>query len=221
MPALVVAAIVASCLSSCSRKPVLPALNAADSLNIVQSNFAHRAEVDVFFRTDPNSPFRRDTTISYHGLRWYPIDPLYCATSVLRRYDSPDTVIVMGTRGEKRHELRYGWFEFVVPDEQRNPVLIRLNVYKFTPYDGQRYFLFKDNLNVWFTDRTTGHETYGVGRYVDCGTEVPDKSHLYTIDLNQAYNPYCAYSSLYSCPIPPKEDTIGIALRVGEMKYHE
>ncbi len=206
--------------SSCSRKPELPVLSAADSLRIVRDNLEHRTEVDSFFRTDPGSPFKRDTAAEYRGLRWYPIDPRFCVSSELHRYDDPETVLVKGTKGEDRRELRYGYFEFVLPDTGGTPVPVRLNVYKFTPYDGQRYVLYRDNLSVWFTDRTTGNETYGVGRYIDVGTESSDARHVYQIDFNKAYNPYCAYSSMYSCAVPRKEDHLNLAVRAGELTYH-
>jgi uncharacterized protein len=206
---------------SCTQQVRLPALSAADSLKIATENQAHRESVDEFFRTDPGSPFRRDSSIAYHGLRWFPINPRYRALSILHRYDHPDTVVVMGTRGEKRRNLRYGYFEFALPDENGRAKLCRLNVYKFTPYDGQRYLLYRDNLSVWFTDRTTGKETYDVGRYVEIGNEVDDPSHMYVIDLNKAYNPYCAYSSLYSCAVPREEDRLDVAVRAGELKYHD
>ncbi len=208
-------------LVSCTRRAEFPRLSGADSLNILQENVAHRAEVDSFFRDDPGSPFRRDSSITFHGIRWFPVDPRYRGTSVLHRYEAADTVSVFGTKGEERKQLRYGYFEVVLPDEQGIPVQVRLNVYKFTPYDGQRYLLFRNHLSVWFTDLTTGKETYGVGRYVDVGDEDPDPGHVYTIDLNMAYNPYCAYSAMYSCAIPRKEDHLDIPLRAGEMKYHD
>ena len=208
-------------INACGKSPELPLLSAVDSLAIVDDNIQHRADAEEFFRAGEGSPFVRDTTIEFHGLHWYPINPLYRGTSVLHRYQHPDTVIVLGTKGEERKQLRYGYFEFVVPDDKGIPTTIRLNVYKFTPYDVKRYALYKDNLSVWFTDLTTGKETYDVGRYVEIGTESADANHLYTIDLNKAYNPYCAYSDLYSCAVPRKEDHLTIALRAGEMKYHE
>jgi uncharacterized protein (DUF1684 family) len=208
-------------VTGCSHAPVLPPLSSADSLSIVEDNIAHRVYMDRFFRSDPGSPFRRDTTISYHGIKWYPVDPHFRGVSMLHRYADPETVNVMGTRGETRRQLRYGYFEFVVPGEKGTPTLLKLNVYKFTPYDGQRYVLYRDNLSVWFTDRTTGEETYNVGRYVEIGNEDPDPSHSYAIDLNKAFNPYCAYSAMYSCAIPRQEDHVALALRVGEMKYHK
>lgn len=206
---------------SCARQAELPAISAADSLTIVTENQAHRESVDEFFRTDPGSPFRRDSSVAYHGIRWFPVDPRYRASSVLHRYDHPETVVVLGTRGEERRNLKYGYFEFVLPDENGRAKLCKLNVYKFTPYDGQRYLLYRDNLSVWFTDLTTGKETYGVGRYVEIGNEVAESSHVYVIDLNKAYNPYCAYSSLYSCAVPRQEDRLTIAVRAGELKYHD
>lgn len=219
---LLLISIPALCLvpTSCSRKPELPALSAADSLDIVRNNLEHRVEVDSFFRSDPGSPFKRDTTAEYRSLRWYPVDPHFCVFSELHRYENPETVIVKGTKGEDRRELRYGYFQFVLPDTDGTPLPMKINVYKFTPYDGQRYLLYRDNLSVWFTDRTTGKETYGVGRYIDVGTEVPEAGHLYRIDFNKAYNPYCAYSNMYSCAVPRKEDHLDVAVRAGELTYH-
>jgi uncharacterized protein (DUF1684 family) len=208
-------------LLSCNRKIEFPVLSTADSLTIVDDNVKHRAAVEMFFKGDPDSPFRRDSSTRFHGIKWFPVNIRYAGRSVLHRYDRAAIVTVMGTKGEERKEMRYGYFEFVIPDDSGAPVLIRLNVYKFTPYDEKRYAMYKDNLMVWFTDKTTGKETYHVGRYVDIGRELPDPSHVYTIDLNKAYNPYCAYSDMYSCAIPRKEDHLDIALRVGEMKYHE
>ncbi|MER3523273.1 MAG: hypothetical protein C4326_04215 [Ignavibacteria bacterium] len=206
-------------LVGCS-KQTRPTLSAEDSLAIVRDNERHRAAMDEFFRNDPESPFRRDTSVRYEGLTWYPIDPQYCGKSVLHRYEHPETVIVFGTKGEERRNLRYGYFEFDVPDENGSMKRIRLNVYKFTPYDAKRYALYRNVLSVWFTDKTTGTETYHVGRYVEIGEEHPDPGHVYTIDLNKAYTPYCAYSDLYSCAIPRKEDHLDVAIRAGEKTYH-
>ncbi len=208
-------------LGSCAReKNGLPPLSPADSLAIARDNTVHRAQVDEFFGSDPDSPFQRDTSISYHGLKWFPVNPRYCVHSVLHRYEHPDTVVVLGTKGESRRQLRYGYFAFTLRDEHGTARQCTLNVYKFTPHDPQRYALYKDNLSLWFTDRTTGEETYEVGRYIEMGVEDPDPSFEYTIDFNKAFNPYCAYSSLYSCAIPTKDDHLDLALRVGEQRYH-
>lgn len=203
-------------LFSCSRQHPLPPLTAADSVQIMQDNILHRSEVERYFALHPESPFRIDTTAPFHGLRWFPIDPRFRGVSVLHRYDPAETVTVMGTKGEARKQLRYGWFAFPVPDENNTPVTIRLNAY--TPADVHPEG-GGNLLSVWFTDRTTGKETYHVGRYVNPDAVDPDPGHLYTIDLNKAYNPYCAYSDAYSCAVPREEDHIDLLLRVGEKTY--
>ena len=207
--------------AGCSRSARFAPLSSTDSSAVVQDNVAHRDTMDRFFREDPASPFRRDSTITYTGLHWFPVDVRFRVQAVLERYASPETVVVMGTRGEQRRHLRYGFFQFVLPDERGDPRSLRLNVYKFTPYDATRYALFRNHLSVWFTDKTTGIETYPVGRYVDIGSEDPDPAHRYTIDFNMAYNPYCAYSALYSCAIPREEDHLDVPVRAGELRYHE
>lgn len=220
IPIVAVAAL-AAILSSCSRQPHLEPMSPQDSAAVVQENILHRAEADTFFRTNEDSPFLRDTSIRYDGIRWFPIDVRYRVHSVLHRYRDPDTVVIMGTRGEERKELRYGYFEFTLPSGAQGAATVRLNVYKFTPYDVQRYALYPDYLGVWFTDSTSGRATYHVGRYLDVGKENPDPNAVYTLDFNMAYNPYCAYSSRYSCAIPRKEDRLAIAVRAGELAYHQ
>ncbi|MCL2877903.1 MAG: DUF1684 domain-containing protein, partial [Acidobacteria bacterium] len=39
------------------------------------------------------------------------------------------------------------------------------------------------------------------------------------LDFNRAYNPYCTYNPEYSCPSPPKENTLPVPIRAGEKKY--
>lgn len=210
----VLTAILFVVLSNCQTNYEHRQWPSADSLRIVQEILAHRAEVDSFFRYDPNSPFHRDTNIQYEGIRWFPPNVKFYHESKLYRYAKPETVIVLGTQGEERKHLKYGYFLLHIEGKE-----IRLHVYRFTPSDAKRYALYKDHLNVWFTDRTTGKETYEVGRYIDVGIESPDPNFVYTINFNDAYNPYCAYSSLYSCAIPRKEDHLDFAVRAGEMKY--
>jgi uncharacterized protein (DUF1684 family) len=203
----------------CSRKLPMPQLTSADSLGIVRENLRHREASDEWFRTNPSSPFLRDTSITYEGAQWFPIDPRLRGASVLYPYAYPETVVVMGTRGEARKQLKYGYFRFTIPDPDGTPTTITMNVYKHTPHDPKRYTLYRHNLSVWFTDQTTGTETYEVGRYINVGNEVPKPSYVYIIDFNKAYNPYCAYSSMFSCAIPLEEDHIDIPIRAGEKKY--
>ena len=61
-------------------------------------------------------------------------------------------------------------------------------------------------------DKTNGKESYGGGRYLDL--EIPEDK-IIILDFNKAYNPYCAYSDRYSCPIPPIENHLDVAINAG------
>lgn len=187
----------------------------ADSLRIINESLQYRRDVESFFRNHPSSPFNTNPPIPYKGLRWYPPDANMYFLSKLERYEKPETVTVMGTRGEKRTQIRYGYFTITIGGQD-----LKLNVYKFTEEDIRLHPALKENLSVWFTDETTGSETYGVGRYVEIEPEHTDPEHLYVINLNNAHNPYCAYNHEYSCAIPTRDDHLPVAIRAGEMSYH-
>jgi uncharacterized protein (DUF1684 family) len=69
-----------------------------------------------------------------------------------------------------------------------------------------------------FTDLTNGEDTYGGGRYIDLYISDIAEGHI-TIDFNKAYNPYCAYSDGYNCPIPPASNSINLEIKAGEKMY--
>ena len=203
-------------VAGCNRhQSQLVRFTSQDSLNIINDILVHRTEIDSVFGHDPSSPFYRDTAVHFTGIKWFPPDVDYYFKSKLFRYEHPETVSVYGTKGEERKHLKYGYFVLEFEGKEYH-----LNVYKFTANDPARFIQYRNYLSVWFTDQTTGKETYNVGRYIDVEDEKSDPNHLYVLNLNNAYNPYCAYTHFYSCAIPPKEDYLDFAVRAGEMKYH-
>jgi uncharacterized protein (DUF1684 family) len=190
--------------------------SAGNISKIVQEILHHRAEVDSAFSNEPSSPFKQDSSIHFTGIKWFSPNLHYYFSSKLNRYPLPEVVTVLGTKGDEREYAKYGYFTFIFLNKE-----YRINVYKFTSKDSARYNTYKNYLSVWFTDETTGKETYHVGRYIDVGEEQTDPNHFYTLDFNNAYNPYCAYSARYSCAIPRKEDYLPFEVRAGEMKYHD
>jgi len=203
-----VAMILASTVFSCSQRD-------PNADQIIRETMAHRSEVDYFFRSDPESPFNHDTSVRYEGIKWFPPEPEFSFRSKLFRYEHAETVLVYGTKGDERKQLKYGYF-LLDYDGKNHP----LNTYREVSPDPSHTTESRNRLSVWFTDETTGKETYEVGRYVEVGEESGDSNHVYTVNLNNAYNPYCAYSALYSCAIPRKEDHLSFSVRAGEMKYH-
>ncbi len=209
--------ITTSLLICCGRKSsTVSRWTPEDSTRIVKEILAHRSGVDSSFRSDPQSPFVRDTSIRFTGIKWFHPNLKYYFTSKLGKYERPETVQVYGTKGDARYYIKYGYFTFDLDGES-----YKLNAYKFTADNSLRSAIYKKYLSVWFTDETTGKETYHVGRYLDVGEENNDSNHLYTLNFNNAYNPYCAYSSLYSCAVPRREDHLPVAVRAGEIKNHD
>jgi len=152
---------------------------------------------------DPQSPRYKE----YKGIPYFPADLSYRYVLPLTRIPEPDTVIIMSTRGNQRRALRVGWFDFLVG---RKPV--RLEATRLLePGNGD------DDFGIFFHDATCGKESYELGRYV--GVEaLPDGR--FVLDFNMTYNPACAYSEYYNCPIPPKGNRIDVAIRAGEQDPH-
>ncbi len=131
----------------------------------------------------------------------------YVFRTRLFRYDHPEQVTILGTKGKNGPWCHTATLAF------RSKKRIPPNVYKsLDPNDPP--------FAVWFMNETTGKQTYPVGDDVDMDDEQPDPQYLYTINLNNAYNPYCAYSSLYTCAVPRKEDHLNFSVLAGELKYH-
>jgi uncharacterized protein (DUF1684 family) len=71
-----------------------------------------------------------------------------------------------------------------------------------------------------FRDATTGKATFGGGRYLldgikgaDLGRDAQGRAIL---DFNFAYNPSCAYSARWICPLAPPENALPVAIHAGE-----
>ncbi len=74
----------------------------------------------------------------------------------------------------------------------------------------------KDGYFLPFVDALAGKETYGAGRYLE---PEPLGKGLFLVDFNLAYNPYCAYNDMWSCPISPAENHLKIPIRAGEKLF--
>jgi uncharacterized protein (DUF1684 family) len=202
-------------ITGCGGKSGSPsALTGKDTAEIVQKILAHRSNLDAMFRNNPDSPFNDQPPIPFTGLKYFPINLKFRFVSKLTKYPRADTVIILGTKGEPRKNLKYGYF--TLESEGKD---YRINVYKFTPEEGANYERIKNALNVWFTDETTGKESYHVGRYLDVGEENSDPDFAYVVDFNDAYNPYCCYNPSYTCAVPLREDHLPFRVEAGEVNY--
>jgi uncharacterized protein len=167
-----------------------------------------RKAKDISFKNDEDSPFNHKSKVHFEPLKYYDVDPSFVFQSKLYQFPVNDTIKVYGTKGEERKAVRFGYVTFNYDKKD-----YKVNVYKGSTKAGQEYY------SIWFTDKTTGEETYGVGRYLDFEFN-PNPDFIYTIDFNLAYNPYCSYSKEYSCAVPLKEDHIDLAIKAGEKRFH-
>ncbi|MEN8193234.1 MAG: DUF1684 domain-containing protein [Bacteroidota bacterium] len=168
-----------------------------------------RAQKDSILHSDPNSPFNFKGKVDFHPLNYFEVNPNFVLTSKFFENESKDTIKVFGTKGEERTAIRFGFLKLKYNEQK-----FQLNIYESIYKDTLKYY------SIWFTDETTNNETYGVGRYINFELN-ENPNHIYSIDFNKAYNPYCAYTSAYSCAIPTKEDHINIAITAGEKKFHD
>ncbi len=168
-----------------------------------------RAAKNEWMKNDPSSPFNKKSKIEFHDLNYFDVDPDYAFKSKLFEYAPKDSVTVMGTKGDERKMVRYGYFK--INHEKKDYII---NFYEGASKSGEKYY------TISFTDRTTNQETYGVGRYIEMELN-PDPNYLYDVDFNLAFSPYCSYSPDYTCSIPLKEDHIPMAIRAGEKKFHD
>jgi uncharacterized protein (DUF1684 family) len=152
---------------------------------------------------DPKSSRFKD----YKGIRYFDIDLSYRYELPLTPNPKPETVTILSTVGNQRSARRIGWFDFTVNGKAYRLEAMRL----LEPGVGE------NDVSVFFRDATSGKDSYALGRYVD-PKKLPNGN--YVLDFNMAYNPACAFSDHYNCPIPPKTNTLPVAIWAGEMDSH-
>ncbi|HYK99403.1 MAG TPA: DUF1684 domain-containing protein [Candidatus Acidoferrales bacterium] len=135
------------------------------------------------------------------SLRWYPVDPALRVRG--RIAPDPAPLAMSSTASPDRRAERVGWFTFSRDGRDSRLSVTRLLEPGASP----------DQLEIYFRDATTGHDSYEVGRYVTVEREGNDV----VVDFNRAYNPSCALSPYYNCPIPRAENHLAIPIRAGEM----
>ena len=165
-----------------------------------------RAEKDEFFRTSHGSPLPQGDASAFGGLKYFDPAPLFRLEAKLQRYTNPEGVMVATSKGSRQLFNRVGFFDLTI---EGNP--LRLQAYQSAERDDPSLF-------IPFRDATSGNESYGAARYLDMRVEHDDR---YAVDFNYAYNPYCAYSDDYVCPLPPQENWLKVPIRAGEKKYHD
>ncbi|RZL17399.1 MAG: DUF1684 domain-containing protein [Pedobacter sp.] len=168
----------------------------------------HRTKYKNSFLADPKAPLK---AADMEHLHFFDPDSAYnvIATVTLLQNEKPFQMPTFD--GTSKEFIRYAEISFTLRD-----TLVKMTLYKSPTITANP--VYRDHLFLPFTDRTNGKETYGGGRYVDLSSKDIINGSL-ILDLNKAYNPYCAYSDGYRCPVPPEENDLPLHIRAGERTY--
>ena len=166
-----------------------------------------RAEKDDYMKSNAESPFK-DSKEAFTGLKYFDPDPKFRISADLELIEDKKMVVLQTSDGKEQRYIEYAYATFTIDDVPCR--LLILEVVDNGPFRGALFLAF--------ADQSSAIETYGAGRYLDVKKTPGAKS--ITLDFNEAYNPYCAYSNSFSCPFPPKENVLNVLIAAGEKVYH-
>jgi uncharacterized protein (DUF1684 family) len=182
----------------------------AQEEQIIRTILDHREAQRQEFLDPEKTPLEKRDLRKFKGLNYYPIDLSFHVKAKLVVNESPVLFKMPTTTTRLPEYSKYGELHFTLQGKEymlevyQNPEISK------TPG-------YEDYLFIPFTDKTNGTETYDVGRYLEF--RIPTSEDIY-IDFNLCYNPYCSYNSRFSCPIPPSQNHLPIAVTAGEKKFH-
>ncbi len=136
------------------------------------------------------------------GIDYFPIDPSWRIEADWVPFEKPREVSIRNILGNV------------------SPALI-LGKAVFTR-EGRTYELWPiqeapdETLFFVISDLTSGDQTYAAARFLYAAPPVDGKVLL---DFNKAQNPPCAFTPFATCPLPPKENQLPLAITAGEKKY--
>jgi len=148
---------------------------------------------------DLENPHRR----GFHGLEYFPVSTDWVVNARFERYQPVHHVRIINVLGMELEMDSPGAVVFA-----RDGREWRLDTVLEQPGDQELFIMFADG--------TSGHETYGAGRFlyipIPQGATVP-------VDFNKAYNPPCALNEFATCPLPPWQNRLTLRVTAGEKKY--
>lgn len=141
---------------------------------------------------------------NFKGVDNYPIKESWRIHGRFHQAADGTTIEIANVLGQVMDEPIFGTFEF--DRDGRTFSLVALGA--------------EASENLWFifSDRTSGHGTYGAGRFL-YSDGMPENGRL-TVDFNKAYNPPCAFNPWSTCPLPPQKNRLDLIVEAGEKDFH-
>ncbi|MFC7358390.1 DUF1684 domain-containing protein [Jejudonia soesokkakensis] len=187
-------------------------------LGFSQTDVEILSEIKAYHSSENEKFSNSETTIlepkdfkEFKELAFYPIDLKYRVEATFIRTPGEKPFLMPTTTDRLPEYVKYGEVHFTIDGK-----MLKLNLYQTTaPSEDPEY---ADYLFLPFTDLTSGEGSYGGGRFMDC--HIPEGNTI-ILDFNKSYNPYCAYSPRYSCPIPPLENHLETRIEAGVKAFKE
>lgn len=150
---------------------------------------------------DNDSATRR----AFTALKWYPADPSWRITAQYVPFDTPRQLHFETEVGVTEHDPSPGYVQF--------------------ERDGKSYRMdaVLEDKELWFVmrDATSGKAIYAASRFLY--TELPKngvkKPGPVVLDFNEAQNPPCVFTAYATCPLPPPQNRLTLAVTAGEQMY--
>lgn len=160
---------------------------------------------DELFARHPESPFAPERQVQFAGLDYFPYDPDWRLEATVEPLEGGAEEVGHSGEGTTRF-LRFGVLTADSPEGR-----LELSLFWLDTYGGGVF--------VPFRDATSGHETYGGGRYLLDTVKGADLGHTgdrIVADFNFAYHPSCVHDHRWSCPLAPRSNHLGFPVRAGE-----
>lgn len=148
---------------------------------------------------DPEAPSRRH----FGELEYFPVSLHWVIEGRFVPHEGEKTLAIADVTGQETPRRNPGRVEFRIGDRS-----YALEALQENP---------EEELFFVFADRTNGRETYGGGRFLYA--RPPDPRGRVVLDFNRAYNPPCAFTPYSTCPLPPPENRLDLAVEAGEKRY--
>ncbi|WP_452222569.1 DUF1684 domain-containing protein [Lacinutrix chionoecetis] len=169
----------------------------------------HQREENAKFKDALKSPLTEKDRKTFRALEFFPFDSTYVVIANFKRTPDETPFEMATTTDRKPMYVKYGELTFTLKGEA-----CKLDIYQ--NIDLIKREGYEDYLFLPFLDETNGENSYGGGRYLDASQPEGD---TIVLDFNKAYNPYCAYSPRYSCPIVPLKNSLDLAVEAGVKAY--
>ncbi|UYW02489.1 DUF1684 domain-containing protein [Flavobacterium agricola] len=159
-----------------------------------------------FYADSTTTPLKSEELAAFTGIQFFPVNENFYVRATFKRTKN-EVPFAMKTSGKKTPMyVKYGEISFKIANKKyKLDVFQNLDLVRNNPK-------YRNHLFLPFTDLTSGVTSYGGGRYLDL--TIPEKKHFW-LDFNKAYNPYCAYTLGYNCPIPPAQNDLEVAIEAG------